>query len=227
MNIVTKSGTNELRGSWFTLMRDTAMNAKTETEKITDEREAGLSAAGSTGGSFGGPIVKNKAHFFGAYERTQQDTLQVVDTLGLFPSEDGIFPTPYRETLLTVKGTMNLNATNYLTVRYGRNENSQPYGADPLAPVSGWGDERNTFNSFNVNHNWVLGGSKLNEIVFQYADFSNAITANSTDPQRDLPRTASRSARTSTRRRRRSRRSGSSATTSRGASQAWAASATT
>ena len=28
----------------------------------------------------------------------------------------------------------------------------------------------------------MLGGSKLNEIVFQYADFSNAITANSTDP---------------------------------------------
>ena len=29
------------------------------------------------GGSFGGPIVENKVHFFGAVERTQQDTMQV------------------------------------------------------------------------------------------------------------------------------------------------------
>src|SRR5918996_386724 len=33
MHIVTKSGTNEMRGSWFTLLRDKAMNAQTFTEK--------------------------------------------------------------------------------------------------------------------------------------------------------------------------------------------------
>ena len=33
MNIVTKSGTNDLRGSWFTLFRDDQLNAATETEK--------------------------------------------------------------------------------------------------------------------------------------------------------------------------------------------------
>ena len=185
MNIVTKSGTNSPRGSWFTLMRDTAMNAKTQTEKDSDSEKQDYSRW-QYGGSFGGPIVKDKIHYFGAFERTQQDTFQVVDTLGLFPSEDGTFATPYRETLLTVKGTMNLNPSNYLSVRYGRNENSQPYGASPTTPVSGWGASGNKFNSFNMNHNWVLGGSKLNEIVFQYADFSNAISANSADPTQNF-----------------------------------------
>ena len=33
MNIVTKSGTNDWRGSWFTLLRDDSLNAATETEK--------------------------------------------------------------------------------------------------------------------------------------------------------------------------------------------------
>ena len=57
------------------------------------------------GGSFGGPIVQNKAHFFAAYERTQQDTTQSVNTLGLFPAQDGVFPTPMRENLFTAKGS--------------------------------------------------------------------------------------------------------------------------
>ena len=110
-----------------------------------------------------------------------------MDTHGLFPDQDGIFTTPYRENLLTVKGTAQMTATQYLAVRYGRNTNSQPYGADPLSPPSGWGTSENTFNSINLNHNWVLGGSKLNEFIFQYADFANAITANSLDPHITFP----------------------------------------
>jgi outer membrane receptor protein involved in Fe transport len=186
MNIVTKSGTNQFSGSGFTLFRDSAMNAKTETEKINEVEKQDYRRY-QFGGSFGGPIMVNRAHFFGAVERTQLDTKQAVDTLGLFPSEDGIFTTPVRENLVTVKGTTNLNPSQYLAVRYGRNTNSQPYGAGPLAPVNNWGESKNTFNSINVNHNWVLGGSKLNEFIFQYADFSNAITANSLDPYEIFP----------------------------------------
>src|SRR5918996_71206 len=33
MNIITKSGTNDFKGSWFTLGRDAALNALTETER--------------------------------------------------------------------------------------------------------------------------------------------------------------------------------------------------
>ncbi len=98
-----------------------------------------------------------------------------------------MFTTPYRENLLTVKGTANLNAAQYLSVRYGRNTNNQPYGAGPLAPPSNWGVSSNTFNSINANHNYVLGGAKLNEFIFQYADFANAISANSLDPNISFP----------------------------------------
>jgi outer membrane receptor protein involved in Fe transport len=186
MNIVTKSGTNQFQGSGFTLFRDDWMNAKTETEKINEVEKQDYRRY-QFGGSFGGPIALNRAHFFAAAERSQLDTKQAVDTLGLFPSENGIFTTPVRENLITAKGTMNLNTAQYLAVRYGRNTNSQPYGAGPLAPVNNWGESKNSFNSINVNHNWVLGGSKLNEFIFQYADFSNAITANSLDAYQIFP----------------------------------------
>ena len=72
-------------------------------------------------------------------------------------------------------------------MRYGYNNNSQPYGADASATPDNWGDSKNKFNSINVNHNWVLPGSKLNEFVFQYADFSNTITSRSSAPNDSFP----------------------------------------
>ena len=167
MNIVTKSGTNDFHGSWFTSMRNTDMNSKTFSEKLNNVGK-GEYERYQYGGSFGGPIMQNKAHFFAAYERTQQDTTQSVNTLGLYPGLDGVFPTPMRENLFTAKGSANLTPTQYLSVRYGRNTNSQVYGASTRRVADSWGDSTNSFNSINLNHNWVLGGSKLNEFVFQY-----------------------------------------------------------
>jgi len=186
MNIVTKSGTNTYRGSFFELFRDKSLNSITTTEKNggADKQDY---RRNQFGGSFGGPILKDKVHYFAAAERIQQDTKQVVNTKGLFPSLDGTFDTPFRETLANLKVTANVTPNQYLSVRYGRNQNSQPYGANALKPVNGWGKSKNEFNSINMNHNWVLGGSMLNEFIFQYADFSNNISANSQDPYEVFP----------------------------------------
>src|SRR5690349_6763170 len=87
MNIVTKSGTNNWRGSWFTNFRDDSMNSRTFTEKLGDLDKQNYRRY-QFGGSFGGPIIQNRAHYFVAVERTQQDTKQAVTTFGLFPSEE-------------------------------------------------------------------------------------------------------------------------------------------
>jgi outer membrane receptor protein involved in Fe transport len=186
MNIVTKSGTNDFHGSWFTNLRNDSMNSMTFTEKL-NKIPKGEYERYQYGGSFGGPIMQNKAHFFAAYERTQQDTTQSVNTLGLFPDQDGVFATPMRENLFTAKASANLTATQYLSVRYGRNTNSQVYGATTRRVADSWGDSENEFNSINVNHNWALGGAKLNEFVFQYADFGNNVTARTPDAQQTFP----------------------------------------
>src|SRR5262245_11317017 len=114
LNVVTKSGTNNLSGSFFEFFRDKGINAESESERLADNAAvaAGTPASGKQdyrrnqfGGSFGGPIARDKAHFFFAIERTQQDTTQVVDTSGLFPARNGVFPVPYRENLVTGKMT--------------------------------------------------------------------------------------------------------------------------
>jgi hypothetical protein len=192
LSVVTKSGSNQPSGSFFELFRDKSMNALTESEKLAVAGTSNSPTKGDYrrnqfGGSFGGPIVHDKAHFFVALERTQQDTTQSVNTQGLFPTLDGVYTLPYRENLGTGKVTANLNPQQYLTVRYGRNNNSQPYGPSPRATPDNWGDSTNVFNSFNLNHNWVLGGAKLNEFIFQYADFRNHISGRTTNPQQTFP----------------------------------------
>src|SRR6266542_845952 len=182
MNIVTKSGTNQMKGSWFTSLRDKSLNAKTESEKLSNVGKQDYRRY-QYGGSFGGPIIQNKAHFFTAYERTQQETKQVVNLLGLFPNLNGVYATPSSENLFTIKGSSNLTTTQYASLRFGRNTNRQVYSADQRRAPDNWGDSTNEFNSINLNHNWVLKGSRLNEVIIQYADFENEILARSNTPQ--------------------------------------------
>lgn len=186
LNVVTKSGTNRLGGSWFTLLRDAALNAQTLSERNNNLEKQDYRRY-QFGGSVGGPIVENKAHFFAAYERTQQDTRQVVNTLGLFPAEDGIYDIPFREHLFTVKATASLTPAHYLAFRYARDDNSQPAGAGLRAAPSSWATSGNTYNSVNANHNWVVGGSTLNELVVQYSGFVNEIPATDTGPHLMFP----------------------------------------
>ncbi|HMF95139.1 MAG TPA: hypothetical protein VKE96_12625, partial [Vicinamibacterales bacterium] len=190
--VVTKSGTNNFNGSAFEFFRDKSMNALTETEKLPQINGTGDAVKGDYrqsqfGGSFGGPIAKDKAHFFLAVERTQQDKTQRVNTQGLFPDKDGIFAVPYRETPLSAKVTTNLNASQFLSVRYGHDINSQPYNAAPNSTYDNWGDSTNKYHSINLNHNWVLAGSKLNEFIFQYANFGNQILSRSSAPNESFP----------------------------------------
>src|SRR3954464_10342808 len=175
MNIVTKSGTNDFHGSVIEFFRDKALNAATTTELKSGTGKQDY-RRNQYGGSFGGPLVHDKLQFFAALERTGQETKQTVNTLGLFPALDGVYPTPYSETLFSSKATANLSPAQYLTVRYGFNQNSQPYGAASNSTPDDWGLSHNRFNSVNLNHNWVLGGARLNEFIFQFADFGNQIS---------------------------------------------------
>ena len=66
VNIITKSGTNRLHGSAFEFLRNDAMDARNYFN-----REPALKSAfrnNQFGASLGGPIIKDKTFFFGAYE---------------------------------------------------------------------------------------------------------------------------------------------------------------
>lgn len=186
LNVVTKSGTNDPHGSFFYLFRDDSLNATTTSEKDAGSDKAPYSRD-QFGGSFGGPIVKDRAHFFVALERNQTDQQSLVDLADTAPELNGFDPLPTRDTLGTGKFTSNLTPEQYLTVRYGQQKTTTIYGAAPNYAPDARGTLTNTFHSILASHSYVMSDNKLNEISFQYADFQNAIRPTSENPTEIFP----------------------------------------
>jgi hypothetical protein len=71
VNVVTKSGTNELHGTGFEFFRNTALNAN----DFFRNRQGGSKLVlnqNQFGGTLGGPIKKDKLFVFGSYQQTWQ-----------------------------------------------------------------------------------------------------------------------------------------------------------
>jgi Carboxypeptidase regulatory-like domain/TonB dependent receptor len=81
VNIITKSGTNSFHGSVFEFFRNTDLNANPWLSPTPAPLHRN-----QYGGSFGGPIRKNKTFFFGTYSGLRQITNAFVNT--------AIVPTP-------------------------------------------------------------------------------------------------------------------------------------
>jgi hypothetical protein len=72
INAVTKSGTNNFKGSAFAFAQDASMTAKDYFAKKNDNPKPDTSQL-QWGGTIGGPVVRDKAHFFGSLERVTID----------------------------------------------------------------------------------------------------------------------------------------------------------
>jgi hypothetical protein len=89
LSTVTKGGTNQFHGSAFDFYRNKSLNSRTifETTKPDYSRH-------QFGGSLGGPVIRDRAHFFGSVEYTDEKEFATVNTGGLFPQEEGTFERP-------------------------------------------------------------------------------------------------------------------------------------
>jgi hypothetical protein len=181
LSVVTKTGTNSFEGSAYGFRRDKSLNTETETE-----RQAGIGKQpfkrDQYGASFGGPIVKDVAHFFATWEKTKRDTSYTINTKGVLPNDGTSVAIPFTDELGTAKVSWDFSSKQYLQVRYGYQKNADKYGASPIADPSSLGTITNDYKSLLVGHNVQLGAESLNEALFQYTRFKNSITADSNDP---------------------------------------------
>jgi hypothetical protein len=67
-NIITKSGTNEIHGTLFHFFTDSSLNANEWARNRTGVERAPAELR-QTGGTIGGPAIRNKLFYFGSYMR--------------------------------------------------------------------------------------------------------------------------------------------------------------
>ncbi len=97
ISIVTQSGTNQIHGTAFEFLRNSALDAR----NFFDQETIGSFKRNQFGGALGGPIRKDKTFLFGNYEGFRQrlglSNLAIVPDLnarqGLLPNAQGV-PTP-------------------------------------------------------------------------------------------------------------------------------------
>jgi hypothetical protein len=182
LSVVTKTGTNEFQGSAYGFFRDKSLNTASETEKLSGAGKQPYKRR-QYGASVGGPIVKDKAHFFATYEKTKRDTAYTINTAGTLPNLDGqSVVVPFEDELGQAKLSWDLTAKQFLQVRYGYQKNTDKYGQNPLAAPSSLGTVTNDYKSILIGHTSQFGADALNEAVFQYTKFQNTISADSNDP---------------------------------------------
>jgi Carboxypeptidase regulatory-like domain/TonB dependent receptor len=181
LSVVTKTGTNDFQGSAYEFYRAKSLNSISTTENATGGVKQPY-RRDQYGVSLGGPIVKDRAHFFGTYEKTKRTTSYTVDT-PLLPDFNGkSLALPFQDELVTAKGSADVTAKQYLQVRYGYQKNSDKYGASSLSAPDSLGTTTNKYSSILAGDTWQVSSDKLNEFLYQYTDFKNLIAADSVNP---------------------------------------------
>jgi hypothetical protein len=158
VNAVTKSGTNQLRGSAYDYVRDDSMNAKDFVrDTVTPLHET------QPGFTLGGPIVRDKAHFFGSYER-QQRGITNIPTTGL-AQFDVPLSAPITRHLITARIDAQLNAMNRLFFRTNPFKETRLNEGIGGKVVFNGGDNYRAYNQDGVaGETWVLGNRLVNEV---------------------------------------------------------------
>ncbi len=202
LTILTKSGTNVLHGSGFLFARDEALNATDYFTKQANAEKVPFSRQ-QFGGSFGGPILRNRLFFFGAAEQVYEDTsVPVPDNLfsqhellvaataagrvptGLVnPNHPRAGAIPMSLLMYTIKSNAQLTNNHSLMGRFaGQHDNRD------AVVFSQNNDNREPENSEIKmwsavgQHSWVLGSRGLNQITGQVnhlsrlSDVMSAIT---------------------------------------------------
>jgi hypothetical protein len=163
--VVTKSGTNQVHGSGLLFLRDASITA-IETFQTTkpDYRRY------QYGGTIGGPIVKDKTHFFFAYEGTKEKQFLTVNAKGLWPQYEGTFLSDQTRWTYNAKLDHQLAQGQSLFFRYGAEDEYRPIiTAGGTTAVSNSFDFAVPRKSAVLGHTWVISPRALNDARFQYA----------------------------------------------------------
>jgi hypothetical protein len=162
VNVITRSGTNSLHGQGSYFGRDDALNAKNAFAVTKPPFDSSR-----VSGSLGGPILRNRAFYFGSLEYSRQNSVRIIalPSSNPFAAEfNGVYANGNRSKLGQAKVDYTVSNQHSLTARY-------LYANDDI--IENYELAENTaldFNDLSVSWNWTLGSAMLNNLVGQFLD---------------------------------------------------------
>lgn len=174
VNIVTRTGSNDLHGSGFLYFRDDKLAAIPTLNKPSREFDPEFRRY-QYGGSIGGPIKKDKAFFFGNIEWLDQNSVvsNVVTGFAPFTQFNTSFSSPYEGVLANVRADIKLSDKNNLFARYSFDNNSTlaPDGNNILP--SRWRDNRSRDHNAQAGLTTILTQKLVNDFRFNFQRITN------------------------------------------------------
>src|SRR5450759_2337859 len=175
VTIVTKSGTNLFSGDAVEFFRDKSLNAMNLFEQQAHDQKGAPKPdyrRNQFGASFGGPVIKDRLHFFVAAERTVEDQFAIVNTgvPQFYSALEGSYPIGTRNNLWFSRGDAQFTSQHSVFLRYG--------WQDSWTYCEGCGGQNAAFtgddlwlprDSWVAGHTWVIGSKVLNELRVQKA----------------------------------------------------------
>lgn len=175
VNVITRSGTNTLAGQAAYFGRDDKLNA---TNAFARSKPPFDSTRVS--GSIGGPLVRNKAFYFGALEYVRQNSVRIIalPSSNPFAGEfNGVYGNGNRSKLGQAKVDYTINPQHALSVRY-------LYANEDIFETYELAENTNLdFSDVSAQWNWTLGPSVLNTATIQYLDQDTQRFQTTTEPQ--------------------------------------------
>lgn len=116
VSVATKSGTNGFHGEAFELWRNKVINAPKFNQTVNPEFNRN-----QWGGDIGGPIIRDRMHFYAAFERTQtSEVYTVAANPTYYSANNGQFSKPSHDQLLTGRVDYKLNDRQTMFARYAQ-----------------------------------------------------------------------------------------------------------
>ena len=173
IEILTRPGTDKLRGSASFNFNDESLNSRNPFAISSSKRTP--FQLRQYNGSVSGPLVKRKASFFLEMGRFETDDNELVRATVLDPSLNIVevgqsFLVPRRNTNFSPRLDYAINSKNTLVARYNynrsRTENNGVVGFN--LPERGF-DQVTTFQSVQLTETAILNSTTVNETRFQYS----------------------------------------------------------
>jgi hypothetical protein len=191
INVVTKSGTNELHGSGAIYFRD----RKLQGLPATFDRTLGATPPFDReqySFTLGGPIRKDKAWFFGSFEYRNQDGAVLVGTRNTAARTivKSFAPAPLDDLLTTDRVDWNPTDKDHFNFRYSLQRESDVAASTLIRSIGSASQRQSSANhaqSLLANYSRVISSRDINSFNFSFSTFINRTTPVTQAPQLTFP----------------------------------------